>query len=129
MTHEELIEFIDRMHPSGKFKFRLENGTLIMKGKGSFAITEFDEICSNLEIRTIGNVVFHEIKLISENVIIGNDGGFWIGMGDFPKLSKGVRFENTGQIGNLSMRYMDAFSIRGIKRRDVINTFVKQIYG
>jgi hypothetical protein len=128
MTHEGFKTYVHDKYGT-RFKFETLDGILIMTGIGSFSIEGFDTICSNLIIRTIGNVVFHEIKLISENVIIGNDGGFWIGLGDFPKLSKGVRFETTGNIGNLSMKSMDAFSIKRIRRRDVINTFVKQIYG
>ena len=75
-----------------------------------------------------GEIRLNSLKVIGEGIIFANGGSLYLTGSKIPQFSKGVRFKNSGSI-YLNDDTSPEFFIEKIRKEEILNCMIKQIYG
>lgn len=101
---------------------------LKFRNRGDVDLTSLKDIDKEIIFKNSGNITFDYLEYISDKIIFSNEGNVFLGNG-IPMLSKGIRFENKGDIIVFNSQLNKDFFIEGIRKQKILNSMIEQTIG
>jgi hypothetical protein len=122
------IEFDNKIDVVLSGTLSLSPGTKFRNRRDLF-LDSLQSIGKGIIFKNRGEIRLYSVSRIGEGTIFSNGKELYFTGGKIPDFSKGVRFENNGAIYFNEDSFNPEFFIEGIRRKEILNCLIKQIYG